>query len=101
MGATATLQGTTAQHAVVRALQRALGTVAGALLAWPLLEAHLGFWATATLVVVLQVVTEFVVVRHYGLAMLTITPMALLMTSLGGSSDGSPWTGRSTRRSAP
>ncbi len=88
MGATATLQGTTTQHAVVRALQRALGTVAGALLAWPLLDAHLGFWATAALVVALQVVTEIVVGRHYGLAMLTITPMALLMTSLGGSGEG-------------
>ncbi|GAA1412525.1 FUSC family protein [Oerskovia paurometabola] len=88
MGATATLQGTTTQHAVVRALQRALGTVAGALIAWPLLDLHLGFWATAALVVGLQVVTEIVVGRHYGLAMLTITPMALLMTSLGGSSEG-------------
>ncbi|MFJ2297251.1 FUSC family protein [Oerskovia paurometabola] len=88
MGATATLQGTTTQHAVVRALQRALGTVAGALIAWPLLDLHLGFWATAALVVGLQVVTEIVVGRHYGLAMLTITPMALLMTSLGGSSAG-------------
>ena len=88
MGATATLQGTTTQHAVVRALQRALGTVAGALIAWPLLDAHLGFWATAALVVVLQVVTEIVVGRHYGLAMLTITPMALLMTSLGGTGEG-------------
>ncbi|KRD35048.1 hypothetical protein ASE27_16550 [Oerskovia sp. Root918] len=88
MGATATIQGTTTQHAVVRALQRALGTVAGALIAWPLLDAHLGFWATAALVVVLQVVTEIVVGRHYGLAMLTITPMALLMTSLGGSGEG-------------
>ena len=88
MGATATLQGTTTQHAVVRALQRALGTVAGALIAWPLLDVRLGFWATAGLVVVLQVVTELVVVRHYGLGMLTITPMALLMTSLGGSGEG-------------
>ncbi|MBE7700319.1 FUSC family protein [Oerskovia sp. Sa1BUA8] len=88
MGATATLQGTTTQHAVVRALQRALGTVVGALVAWPLLDAHLGFWATAALVVALQVVTEIVVGRHYGLAMLTITPMALLMTSLGGSGEG-------------
>ncbi|TGJ97523.1 FUSC family protein [Oerskovia turbata] len=54
---------------------------------WPLLDLRLGFWATAAFVVVLQVVTELVVGRHYGLAMLTITPMALLMTSLGGSND--------------
>ncbi|MEU2199564.1 FUSC family protein [Isoptericola sp. NPDC019482] len=87
LGATATLQGASTHHAVVRALQRGGGTVLGALLAWPLLAAHLSFAATCAVVVVLQVVTEVVVGRHYGLAMLTITPMALLMTSLGGSVD--------------
>ncbi|GAB3084016.1 FUSC family protein [Isoptericola nanjingensis] len=87
LGATATLQGASTHHAVVRALQRGGGTVLGALLAWPLLAAHLSFAATCVVVVVLQVVTEVVVGRHYGLAMLTITPMALLMTSLGGSVD--------------
>lgn len=87
LGATATLQGASTRHAVVRALQRGGGTVLGALLAWPLLAAHLSFAATCVVVVVLQVVTEVVVGRHYGLAMLTITPMALLMTSLGGSVD--------------
>ncbi|PFG42454.1 fusaric acid resistance family protein [Isoptericola jiangsuensis] len=87
MGATATLQGATTGHAVVRALQRGVGTVVGALLAWPLLAAHLGFAATCVVVVALQVVTEVVVGRHYGLAMLTITPMALLMTSLAAPAD--------------
>jgi uncharacterized membrane protein YccC len=87
MGSTAVLQGTSARHAVVRALQRGAGTVAGALLAWPLLAAPLGFWGTAAVVVVLQTVTETIVGRHYGLAMLTITPMALLMTSLAHPAD--------------
>ncbi len=81
--ATAALQGASAGQVVVRGLQRAGGTAVGALIAWPLLDARLGFWVTAALVVVLQVVTELVVGRHYGVAMLTITPMALLMTSLG------------------
>ncbi|ROS75317.1 FUSC family protein [Cellulomonas sp. PhB143] len=85
VGATAALQGTTTGHVVVRALQRAGGTVVGALVAWPLLAAGLGFWWSVAVVVVLQVVTELVVGRHYGLAMLSITPMALLMTSLGAS----------------
>ncbi|MBO9553870.1 FUSC family protein [Cellulomonas sp.] len=84
MGSTATLQGTSTGHAVVRGAQRAAGTAVGALVAWPLLAAHLDFWAVAALVVALQLVTETIVMRHYGLAMLTITPMALLMTSLGG-----------------
>ncbi|SMF39704.1 fusaric acid resistance family protein [Cellulosimicrobium cellulans J34] len=89
MGSTAVLQGDSARHAVVRALQRGAGTVAGALVAWPLLAAPLGFWGTAAVVVVLQTVTETIVGRHYGVAMLTITPMALLMTSLAHPADPS------------
>jgi fusaric acid resistance family protein len=38
-------------------------------------------------VVVLQVVTELVVARNYALALLFITPMALLMGQLGSSQD--------------
>jgi hypothetical protein len=87
MGATAVLQGAHVHHMGVRALQRAAGTACGVAVAWPLLGAGLGFVATAAVVVALQVLTELVVARHYGLAMLTITPMALLMTSLGGSPD--------------
>jgi hypothetical protein len=87
MGATAVLQGAHVHHMGVRALQRAAGTACGVAIAWPLLGAGLGFVATAAVVVALQVVTELVVARHYGLAMLTITPMALLMTSLGASPD--------------
>ncbi|HEY0186562.1 MAG TPA: FUSC family protein [Cellulomonas sp.] len=89
MGATAVLQGAHVQHMGVRAIQRATGTACGVALAFPLLGADLGFTATAVTVVVLQVVTEVVVARHYGLAMLTITPMALLMTTLGADADPS------------
>lgn len=87
MGAAAVLQGAHVRHVGVRALQRAAGTAAGVALALPLLGAHLPFPAVAALVVVLQTATELVVARHYGVAMLTITPMALLMTSLGAPLD--------------
>lgn len=87
MGAAAVLQGAHVRHMGVRALQRAAGTAAGVAIALPLLGAHLPFWAVAALVVLLQTVTELVVARHYGIAMLTITPMALLMTSLGAPLD--------------
>ncbi|RMI03685.1 FUSC family protein, partial [Cellulomonas triticagri] len=87
MGAAAVLQGAHVRHMGVRALQRAAGTACGAALALPLLGADLPFWAVAVLVVALQTVTELVVARHYGAAMLAITPMALLMTSLGGTPD--------------
>jgi hypothetical protein len=87
MGAAAVLQGTHVRHMGVRALQRAAGTACGVAIALPLLGADLGFVGVAALVVVLQTVTELVVARHYGVAMLAITPMALLMTSLGAATD--------------
>ncbi len=90
MGSTATLQGATARHMAVRALQRAAGTVVGALcVAWPLLAADLSFWQTAALVFVLQVATEVVIAVNYGLAQVLIAPMALLMTALGAPTDPS------------
>jgi uncharacterized membrane protein YccC len=90
MGSTATLQGASARHMAVRALQRAAGTVVGALcVAWPLLAADLSFWQTAALVFVLQVATEVVIAVNYGLAQVLIAPMALLMTALGAPTDPS------------
>ena len=88
IGAASTLQGRHIHTTTPRAIQRAVGTAVGALLAWPLLEAHLGFWWVVAVVVALQVVTEVIVSRQYALAMLTITPMALLMTSFGDPSGG-------------
>lgn len=88
VGAAAALQGRHIHTNTPRALQRAVGTAVGALLAWPLLEAHLGFWVVVAVVVVMQVVTELLVLRNYAVAMLVITPMALMMTSLGAPADG-------------
>ncbi|PJI94675.1 FUSC family protein [Luteimicrobium subarcticum] len=87
VGATAVLQGTSHTQVVVRALHRGAGTAVGAVLAWAVLDVHLPFWALALVIASLQVVTELIVARHYGIAMLTITPMALLMVSLAGSVD--------------
>lgn len=89
LGAIAVLQGSELRQMGVRALQRGLGTVIGALIAYPLLHAGMGFWALAGCVLVLQVITELVVARHYGLAMLTITPMALLLTSMAAPTSAS------------
>jgi len=51
--------------------------LAGALLALPL-----GTWATVAVAVALQVAAELLVTRHYGAAMLAITPLALLVGQL-------------------
>ena len=59
----------------------------GLLTAAPLLLLGLDPVPLVLVVVVLQVVTELVVGRNYGIAMLFITPMALLMSQLGSSQD--------------
>ena len=74
-------------HQAVRAAHRSVGTVLGLLTAAPLLLLGLDPVPLVLVVVVLQVVTELVVGRNYGIAMLFITPMALLMGQLGSSQD--------------
>ncbi|TQL69404.1 fusaric acid resistance family protein [Nocardioides albertanoniae] len=66
-----------------RGLQRVVGTVIGLVLAGLLLAASLPALATALVVAFLQAVTELLVGRHYGLALITITPLSLLMVQLG------------------
>ncbi|MGR6321261.1 FUSC family protein [Micromonospora soli] len=73
-------EGVTAQ--LVRAAHRILGTLFGLLTSAALLAPHLSPYATVLVVAVLQIVTELLVGRNYGLALLFITPMALLMGQL-------------------
>ena len=72
--------GVTAQ--LVRAAHRALGTLLGLLTSAALLAPHLSPYATVLVVAGLQIVTELLVGRNYGLALLFVTPMALLMGQL-------------------
>ncbi|MFG2059553.1 FUSC family protein [Micromonospora sp. NPDC048930] len=67
---------------LVRAAHRILGTLLGLLTSAMLLAPHLSPYATVLVVAVLQIVTELLVGRNYGLALLFITPMALLMGQL-------------------
>ncbi|WP_405430437.1 FUSC family protein [Micromonospora sp. NBC_00617] len=73
-------EGVTAQ--LVRAAHRILGTLLGLLTSAVLLAPALSPYATVLVVAVLQIVTELLVGRNYGLALLFITPMALLMGQL-------------------
>lgn len=66
-------------HQMVRAGHRIGGTLLGLVTSAGLLALGLGPVATVLVVVVLQVLTELFVGRNYGLALLFITPMALLM----------------------
>ncbi|WKN49830.1 FUSC family protein [Nocardioides sp. Arc9.136] len=67
---------------LVRGLHRLLGTGVGLALAGALLALDLGPLATVLAVVALQVAAELLVGRNYALALVVITPLALLMVHL-------------------
>lgn len=86
----AVLQG---QHLVAtlqRAVNRAIGTAAGIVVAGLLLSTHPQGVALAVVVGVLQFVVELLVSRNYALAVTFITPLALVMVESAHPSE-SPW----------
>ncbi|MFG2444450.1 FUSC family protein [Nocardia fluminea] len=83
MGAMAAMQGVSYAMTVQRGIQRLLGNVGGALIGALLIAASSGYWATAVMIVVLQVSAEVMAARNYALTSLAVTPMALLMVGLG------------------
>lgn len=66
-----------------RAVQRALGTAAGLALAAPLLALHPAIVPLVLLIAVLQALAELLVGRNYALALVFVTPLALLVGQLG------------------
>lgn len=68
-------------HRLARGLHRVAGTLVGLVLAWPLLAAGLPAWAVVLTAVVLQTGAELLVLRNYGLALLCITPLALVVSA--------------------
>ncbi|MFT4080972.1 MAG: FUSC family protein [Nocardioides sp.] len=67
---------------LVRGLHRVIGTGVGLLVAWVLLELGPPSWATILIVAALQLVIELLVARNYALALMCITPLALLMVHM-------------------
>lgn len=67
-------------HAVwTKQLHRVLGTAAGMVLAWGVLQLPLDAWRIALVMTLLSFIVEMLVVRHYGLAVMFITPMTILL----------------------
>jgi uncharacterized membrane protein YccC len=62
-----------------RQTHRILGTGLGMLLAWGLLAMAPGPWAVVGIIAGLTFVIEMTITRHFGLATLFITPMAILL----------------------
>jgi len=78
----ATLSGPRRDTQIVRGVHRVVGTLAGVLVAWPLLETHPSPIVMVVLIMVLQMAAELLVGRNYAIALLAITPLALLMGQL-------------------
>jgi len=67
---------------VVRGVHRVVGTAAGLVVAGLLLALDPGGLVLVLLVIALQVAAELLVGRHYAVALVAITPLALLMVHL-------------------
>ena len=79
----AVIQGASLRAAWTRQLQRILGTALGLLLFLAIVQVPLGPWGLAAVLTALTLVVETLVVRHYGLASVFITPMAILLAEAG------------------
>ncbi|MFT4151943.1 MAG: FUSC family protein [Paracoccaceae bacterium] len=75
----AIVQGITLRAAWNRQVHRILGTALGLVLAWGLLSLVRGPWEVAVAITGLTFIIETAVVRHYGFAVIFITPMTLLL----------------------
>lgn len=75
----AVLQGATLRAMWNRKIQRIAGTTVGVALAGGLLLLPLQGWSIALAVMVLTWLVEWLVVRHYGLATVFITPLTILL----------------------
>lgn len=75
----AVIQGASLQAVWNRQLHRLLGTGIGLLLAWGLLLLPLDRWSITLAMMLLAFVVETAVVRHYGFAVIFITPMTILL----------------------
>ena len=75
----AVIQGATLRAVWTRQLHRVAGTAVGLLLAWGLLAPRPGPWLIGAMVLALTFVVEMIVIRHYGVAAMFITPLTLLL----------------------
>lgn len=82
VGAVAAVSGAQLNARVIRGIQRLVGTLVGVLVAAGVLALDLPPLAVIGLVVLLQAAAELFVGRNYGIAMVFVTPLALLMVHL-------------------
>lgn len=86
----AVMQGITLEHIWQRSFQRILGTLVGLALAWLLLLEHPTPLTACIIIFVIQFIIEMLVVRHYGLAVIFITPLTILLAEAGSAINANP-----------
>lgn len=75
----AVIQGASLRAVWTRQVHRIAGTAVGVGVFWALAALPLNAWGVALLITLLAVVVETLVVRHYGLAVVFITPLTILL----------------------
>ena len=86
----AVIQGVSLRAVWNKQVHRIAGTVVGLLLAWGLLLLPLNKWGIALMMMALAFVIETLVVRHYGLAVIFVTPLTLFLAEASQLGHGSP-----------
>ncbi len=80
----AVMKGVDLNHVWQRSFQRVMGTLTGLALAWLLLKIEATPLMVCLTIPVLQFLAEWLVGRNYALALIFITPMAMLLAEVGG-----------------
>jgi uncharacterized membrane protein YccC len=86
----AIIQGASLRAAWTRHLHRIVGTAVGLLVFLGIAQVPLGPWGVAAVLTVLTLLIETLVVRHYGLATVFITPLTILLAEAGQGSFMAP-----------
>lgn len=79
----AIMQGVSPSHVWQRSFHRMLGTVVGLGLTWILLQFDMRPLAVCICILVLQFIIEMLIVRHYALACIFITPLTIFLADIG------------------
>ena len=86
----AVIQGLSLRAVWNKQLHRILGTTLGMVLSWALLSLLLEKWSVCLMIAALTFVIETAVVRHYGFAVIFITPLTLFMAEAARLGHGVP-----------
>lgn len=81
----AVMQGISLYHVWERVVHRIIGTFVGIGLCWPILLFCKTPLSICISIFILQFIIEILIVRHYALAVVFITPMTILLTEAGSS----------------